>query len=570
MNHVAMPCLQALVEALDGLEIAAYLLDESDHALLWNRSFMRLFPEHEPHMRPGEPYRENLRRFYDGRLQGEERAEIERYIEQGLERNRTQTSPYTFEHRGRRLRVASLSLPGIGRIRLWRVEAAAGDAHGGAPAPTPTADAEADLLDHVPDGLMVADAEMRILWVNEPFVVMYGLLDRAAAVGRCFVQLYRDAWAAAAPADNDGAAAGMALLGEQTRWSGAPFELGLPGERCVRVIERRSPDGRRVFAHVDISAIKRQQRRLAEAEQQARASQALLAATLERMDQGVMMVSPQRIVEVCNRRAIELLGLPPELMAARPHFEQVLAWQWSQEEFANTPPDIQAFIRSGGILDQPQRYDRRRPDGRVIEVQSVPIEGGGVLRTYSDITARKHQEERIQHVARHDGLTSLVNREVFLEHLAGAVDNARRTTEGFAVHYLDLNRFKPINDRLGHAVGDKVLACVAARLRAAARDVDIVARMGGDEFAILQFGSGRPEPALGLARRVLALLAEPMDVEAQQLRVGAAVGVALCDAPGADADTLMRQADAAMYAAKAGGRDGVRVHGHPPHADVPA
>jgi diguanylate cyclase (GGDEF)-like protein len=563
MNKIALSCLRALVEALDSLNVAAYLLDESERAVLWNRSFMRLFPEHEAHMHPREPYRENLRRFYEGRLQGDERAEIERYIEAGLERNRHQSRPFTFQHRGRSLRVASLALPGLGRIRLWRVQAEVVDAPPGAPLPT----GESGLLDEIPDGLMVADAELRILWVNGPFVVMYGLLDRAAAVGRDFADLYRDVWAVAPEGSADGGA-GLALLGEQTRWAGAPFELALPGERCVRVTEQRSPDGRRVFAHVDISAMKLQQRRLAEAEQQARASQALLAATLERMDQGVVMVSPQRIVEVCNRRAIELLGLPPELMASRPHFEQVLAWQWSQGEFASTPPDIQAFIRAGGILDQPQRYDRRRPDGRVIEVHSVPIEGGGVLRTYSDITERKHQEERIRHVARHDGLTALVNRDVFLEHLAGAVDNPQRTTEGFAVHYLDLNRFKPINDRLGHAVGDQVLSQVAARLRAAARDGDIVARMGGDEFAILQFGAGRPEPAFGLARRVIDMLAAPMDIETERVQVGAAVGVVLCTAPGADADTLMRQADAAMYAAKAGGRDGVRIHGHPPPAEA--
>jgi diguanylate cyclase (GGDEF)-like protein len=560
MNEIALSCLRALVEALDSLNVAAYLLDESERAVLWNRSFMRLFPEHEAHMHPGEPYRENLRRFYEGRLQGDERAQIERYIEAGLERNRHQSQPFTFQHRGRSLRVASLALPGVGRIRLWRVQA---EPAPGAPLPA----GDSGLLDHIPDALMVADAELRILWVNQPFVVMYGLLDRAAALGRSFTDLYRDVWAAAAAeGGSDDGADGLALLAEHTRWAGAPFELALPGERCVRVSEQRSPDGRRVLAHVDVSAMKRQQRRLAEAEQQARASQALLAATLERMDQGVMMVSPQRIVEVCNRRAIELLGLPPELMAARPHFEQVLAWQWSQGEFADTPPDIQAFIRSGGILDQVQRYDRRRPDGRVIEVHSVPIEGGGVLRTYTDITERKHQEERIRHVARHDGLTALVNREVFLEHLAGAVDNPHRTADGFAVHYLDLNRFKPINDRLGHAVGDKVLAAVAARLRAAARDGDVVARLGGDEFAILQFGAGRPEPALGLARRVLGLLAAPMEIETHQLQVGAAIGIALCDAPGTDADTLMRQADAAMYAAKAGGRDRVRIHDHPPPA----
>ena len=117
-----------------------------------------------------------------------------------------------------------------------------------------------------------------------------------------------------------------------------------------------------------------------------------LEITLERMEQGVMMVNPDRIVEVCNRKAIELLDLPAELMARRPSFAEVLAFQWAHEEFAHTPEQLQAFVRAGGILDQPQRYERLRPNGRTIEVFSVPISGGGVLRTYTDITERKQAE----------------------------------------------------------------------------------------------------------------------------------------------------------------------------------
>ncbi|MEP7296262.1 MAG: transporter substrate-binding domain-containing protein [Burkholderiales bacterium] len=121
-----------------------------------------------------------------------------------------------------------------------------------------------------------------------------------------------------------------------------------------------------------------------------------LEATLERMEQGLMMVNPGGVVEVCNRRAIELLDLPARLMASRPTFAQVLEYQWSTDEFAHTPEDVRAFVRAGGILDQPQLYERMRPNGRTIEIQSVPIFGGGVLRTYTDISERKRGERALR------------------------------------------------------------------------------------------------------------------------------------------------------------------------------
>ncbi|MEP7102510.1 MAG: PAS domain-containing protein [Burkholderiales bacterium] len=153
---------------------------------------------------------------------------------------------------------------------------------------------------------------------------------------------------------------------------------------------QRDPSGEPVLHSVGRDVTERKQAELA-----LRASQellteksALLEATLERMEQGVMMVNAARVVEVCNRRAIELLDLPKELMASKPTFEAVLAYQWSTDEFVHTPQDVQDFVRQGGILDRPHRYDRKRPDGRVIEINSVPIDGGGVLRTYTDVTER--------------------------------------------------------------------------------------------------------------------------------------------------------------------------------------
>ena len=192
-------------------------------------------------------------------------------------------------------------------------------------------------------------------------------------------------------------------------------------------------------------------------------------------------------------------------------------------------------------------------------VRSVPLEGGGVLRSYTDVSDRRQREDSIRQLAQRDDLTALLNRASFRERLAALLPVA--ADEGFALHFIDLDHFKPVNDRHGHVVGDRVLAALADRLRGLARDGDTVARLGGDEFAVLQMAVRRADQALGLAHRIVAMLAQPLAVDGITVQVGASVGVALAPQAGDDVDTLIRHADAAMYAAKAAGRGAVRVHG---------
>ncbi|MGJ7491639.1 PAS-domain containing protein [Variovorax sp. ZT4R33] len=569
--------LRPVAEALDGLGIACCLFDAADDTLLWNRTFLAFFPEQAGAIGVGTPYAENLRRFYGQRLDAREMPSIDRYIAEGVARHRAQQRPFGFSHDGRQLQVASLPLPGLGRIRLWREEAPT-DGAGAAVLgrlPEPLEIDGAALFDHVAEGIMVTGADERIAWVNASFVGLYGLADRRAAQGLGFEEIYRLAWSGAAPSPRVLFETGLATLGENMRFAGAPFELPLPEARWVRVVAQRGPDGRGFFAHVDITVLKRQQQQLLTAERRARESEALLRqkstlleVTLERMEQGILMVNAQRVVEVCNRRAMQLLDLPESLMASRPSFQAVLDYQMAQGEFDRTPIDVLTFIRSGGILGTSQRYERERPDGRVIEIFSVPLEGGGMVRTYTDITERRRSEARIRHLARHDGLTGLVNREFFLESLAEALDRAGAEDEVFAVHYIDIDLFKPINDRFGHSVGDQVLVKMAERMREVARGGEVLARLGGDEFALLQSGGGGvdADEARGLAVRLLAALERPMDIEGHRLTLGASIGIALYPEAGRDADLLLRHADQAMYAAKAHGAVCVQVYAD----DLPA
>jgi diguanylate cyclase (GGDEF)-like protein/PAS domain S-box-containing protein len=171
-----------------------------------------------------------------------------------------------------------------------------------------------------------------------------------------------------------------------------------------------------------------------------------------------------------------------------------------------------------------------------------------------DVTAKRQAEARIAHMAHHDALTGLPNRALFHERLDEALLRVRRERERLAVLYLDLDQFKTVNDTLGHPAGDKLLGAVADRLRTCLRECDMIARFGGDEFAVLQIGLAGPHEAGTLAERIVALLSEPYEIVGQQVVIGASAGIALAPADGKTAEQLLGNADMALYQAKENGR----------------
>ncbi len=284
---------------------------------------------------------------------------------------------------------------------------------------------------------------------------------------------------------------------------------------------------------------------------------AAFGTTLEHMSQGIMMVDADRTVAVCNSRVMQMLDLPAKLMDRRPSFDEVVAHQSAMEEFRHmdTPPGAGL----GRLPDKPFTYERTRPNGRILEIQSVPLATGGMVRTYTDITERRNSEEQIRYFAHHDDMTKLVNRVVFQERLEHAIELADRSQRSIAVLYLDLDRFKLVNDTRGHAVGDKLLIQVAARLRGTVRAIDTVARMGGDEFAIIQPLIEQPNSSTRLAERVLHLINQPFDIDGAHCSVGVSIGIALYPDHATTVSDLLRNADTALYRAKAEGRGVYRV-----------
>ncbi|MDW8369911.1 MAG: EAL domain-containing protein [Geminicoccaceae bacterium] len=224
-----------------------------------------------------------------------------------------------------------------------------------------------------------------------------------------------------------------------------------------------------------------------------------------------------------------------------------------------------ARLHAGGAERCSVTVRVRRLDGAIrhlsVEAELERGEDGAViavLGTAQDVTERIEAEARIRHQALHDYLTDLPNRLLFDERLAAAIAAGRGRRAGIALHCLDLNDFKGVNDTLGHAAGDALLRQVAQRLSALIRPGDLVCRLGGDEFAILQHEVEGEEPAARLAGRALAALAEPFSIDGHELVCTASIGVALAIGEPVEPGDLLRRADIALYAAKAAGRGAFR------------
>jgi diguanylate cyclase (GGDEF)-like protein len=309
-----------------------------------------------------------------------------------------------------------------------------------------------------------------------------------------------------------------------------------------------------------VAANRTLERRVEERTRELSAQTRLVEATLDNMDQGLMLLDADGTVPICNQRAMELLDLPPELMQSRPTFEAVREFQLARNEFARSGDLIRNWVASGGLERSAHTYERERPNGTMLEIRTVPLPDGGAVRTFTDITVRKRSQQLAEHMARHDPLTELPNRTLFHERLELEFASVAQHGSSFTVLCLDLDRFKAVNDTLGHAAGDKLLRTMAGRVRAVLEPGDILARLAGDEFAILQTGDLPPHRATRLAERILEAVRQPVDLGGPVVSVGVSIGIASAPRDGAAPDELLKSADLALYRAKSEGRHAFRVY----------
>ena len=292
---------------------------------------------------------------------------------------------------------------------------------------------------------------------------------------------------------------------------------------------------------------------------------------LNNMGRGLSMFDSKQRLIVCNKRYREIFSLPEALTKPGTAFADIVSYHVKKETGRDGPEEIDSQRRwiASHVAEMAQGRSfsstRQLKDGRTILVSNQPLADGGWVDLQEDITEKCEAEGKISWLARHDTLTELANRFHFREQLSQTFDDLK-SGESFALHWIDLDRFKEVNDTLGHPVGDALLKSVAKRLRGVLRGPDIVARLGGDEFAIIQRGAASEEQAARLASRIIRTVSQPHQVLGHTVDVGASIGIALAPKDAANADELIQKADLALYEAKASGRGSYCVY----RASVPA
>lgn len=328
--------------------------------------------------------------------------------------------------------------------------------------------------------------------------------------------------------------------------------IGVP----VKVMHQRLASGAEVYAVHDLTErrageaeLRRRNEELREREEELQSRNVMLDTALRHMSHGLCMYDKGERVVMCNEHYATIYGLPPDAVKPGMTRREVIEMRIARGVWAGPSAESYLCQRTKPVTDFGHLV-QEMSDGRTISMVHVPLPSGGWVCTHEDITERRLAEERIEHLARHDGLTDLPNRLLLRDRLQEALARLR-PGDGLAVHCLDLDRFKEVNDALGHAVGDELLQSFAGRLRHVVGEKDTIARLGGDKFVVVQARAPTARDAVDLAAKIIAAMDEPFALADQvQVVLGSSIGIAMAPGDGIEADLLLKNASLALSRAK--------------------
>jgi diguanylate cyclase (GGDEF)-like protein len=408
-------------------------------------------------------------------------------------------------------------------------------------------------------GLIVFSAKREVVFCNTRYMEIYGLSPEQVKPGTPISELVRHRLNVglkirSTPDEYIRERVGNAIVPETAIQE---FTDG----RIITYKVYPMPDGGGMATHEDITSreeisarLKKQYElgKLQEEKLQARNFQ--FDTAINNMSQGLCFFDAAHNLIVCNDLFVSMYDLPPDRVGPGTPLTEIVDLRFEAGSFPAMSRDEYLRWRTGvAVSAAPTDSIVELQNGRTFKIRHRPMPDLGWVATHEDITEQRRAEIKIEHMAHHDALTDLANRVLLNERLESAL--ARFQGNGMlAVHHLDLDQFKAVNDTFGHPVGDRLLKIVADRLRGLVRESDTIARTGGDEFVIVQAPIADPSEATSLAQQIIEWMSEPYDIDGHQAIVGASIGIAVSPGDGLTPDRLLRNADLALYRAKDDGR----------------
>jgi len=416
-----------------------------------------------------------------------------------------------------------------------------------------------EAINHLSLGIVVFDEKREVIFCNDRYREMYGLSPEQVQPGTPTRELIRHRLklglkVQVAVDDYIRERVGRDIALDTTMQE---FTDG----RIIAYTVYPIPGGGGMATHEDITEreelnarLKKQYELGREQEETLRIRNFQFDTAINNMSQGLCFFDSDHRLIVCNDRFVEMYDIAPERVSPGMSLIEIVDLRFEAGSFpAMTRDEYLRWRTNVAVSNEAKDSIVELMNGRTFKIRHRPMPGGGWVATHEDITEQRQSEVKIEYMAHHDALTDLANRVLLndrLEHALGRVQHA----EMVAVHHLDLDQFKAVNDTFGHPCGDKLLRIVAERLRGLVGEADTIARMGGDEFVIVQATIADPAEATSLAQRVIDALSEPYDIDGQQAVIGVSIGISVGPGDGSNPDKLLRNADLALYRAKSDGR----------------
>ena len=427
------------------------------------------------------------------------------------------------------------------------------------PGPTDLSARFEEAINNLSLGIVIFDAKREVVFCNRRYIEMYGLSPEQVKPGTPTSELIQH----------------RLDLGLKVRTSPDEYIRERVGRdialdttvqeftdgRIIAYTVRPMPDGGGIATHEDITEREELHARLKgqyelgkEQEEALRIRNFQFDTAINNMSQGLCFFDADHKLIVCNDRFVDMYDIPRGRVGPGTPLNEIVDLRFEAGSFPAMSRDEYLRWRTNVAFSNVAKDSIvELQNGRTFKIRHRPMPGSGWVATHEDITEQRQAEVKIEHMAHHDSLTDLANRVLLNERLEQALGRFQGE-QMVAVHHLDLDQFKAVNDTFGHPAGDKLLKIVADRLRGLVRETDTIARMGGDEFVIVQAPITEPADATSLAQQIIEWMSEPYDIDGQQAVVGASIGIAVSPGDGQTPDKLLRNADLALYRAKGDGR----------------